>query len=214
MPHGTPIKPTHKAIQAYYAALQTYKEYEVRNEGALETAFQRLLADTGRTHGWTLLPKQPFKKGSKTIVPDGTLQDDYHLPRGFWEAKDPDDDLDTEIRKKTKAGYPLTNIIFEDTRRAVLYQNGIDKLRADLTDRRVSRAACPPMRAALAQMRTFNPWRRRSASPRRLAMGRNSHGWDVMPRHHWRQAARVSRRWLQSRSHHWPYRPVKGDRPR
>jgi len=45
MPHGTAIKPNHKAIQAYYAALQTYKEYEVRNEGALETAFQRLLAD-------------------------------------------------------------------------------------------------------------------------------------------------------------------------
>jgi site-specific DNA-methyltransferase (adenine-specific) len=129
MPDGTVIKPTHKAIQAYYAALQTFKEFEVHNEGALETAFQRLLADTGRSHGWTLLPKQPFKqKGKRPIIPDGTLQDEYHLPRGFWEAKDQDDDLDDEIRKKTKAGYPLTNIIFEDTRRAVLYQNGVDKL--------------------------------------------------------------------------------------
>jgi hypothetical protein len=57
MPPGTVIKPTHKAIQAYYAALQTFKEFEVRNEGALETAFQRLLADTGHSHGSTHLPK-------------------------------------------------------------------------------------------------------------------------------------------------------------
>jgi hypothetical protein len=102
MPHGSKIKPTHKAIQAYYAALQTFKDHEVRNEGALETAFQRLLADTGRSHGWTLLPKQPHKKGKKHIIPDGTFQDEFNLLRGFWEAKDADDDLDNEIRRKTK----------------------------------------------------------------------------------------------------------------
>jgi hypothetical protein len=130
------IKPTHKALQTYYDALSTYKKHHARHEGAVETAFQRLLADTGQLHRWTLLPKQPHKRGKKTIIPDGTLQDDYRLPRGFWEAKDADDDLDVEISKKIKAGYPLTNTIFEDTRRAVLYQNDVERFRADLTDRR------------------------------------------------------------------------------
>ena len=29
------------------------------------------------------------------------------LPRGYWEAKDTQDDLETEIRKKKAKGYPL-----------------------------------------------------------------------------------------------------------
>lgn len=57
MPKTTVIKPTHKAIQQYYQALQTYGEHHVKHEGALETAFQRLLAYTAKPHGWTLIPK-------------------------------------------------------------------------------------------------------------------------------------------------------------
>ena len=53
---------------------------------------------------------------------------------GFWEAKDTDDDLDAEIQKKIAKGYPLTNTIFEDTRRAVLFQGGQERYRFDLTD--------------------------------------------------------------------------------
>ncbi|HDS73994.1 MAG TPA: DNA helicase, partial [Firmicutes bacterium] len=41
-------------------------------------------------------------------------------------------DLDAEIVKKRKAGYPLDNIIFEDTERAVLYQNGVETMRVTL----------------------------------------------------------------------------------
>ncbi len=68
------IKPTHKAIQRYYQALQTYREYQVKHEGAVETAFQRLLADTAPAHGWTLIPKQKLTVGKKNIYPDGTLK--------------------------------------------------------------------------------------------------------------------------------------------
>ena len=32
--------------------------------------------------------------------------------------------LDAEVEKKRKAGYPLNNIIFEDTQTAILYQHG------------------------------------------------------------------------------------------
>jgi hypothetical protein len=42
------------------------------------------------------------------------------VPFGYWEAKDTNDVLDEEIRKKTAAGYPRDNIIYEDTDSAVL----------------------------------------------------------------------------------------------
>jgi len=128
------IKPTDKAIKAYYATLQAYSDQQVIHEGAVETAFQHLLTDTARAHGWMLVPKLPVKRGGKTIIPDGTIRDAYNLHRGYWEAKDTSDDLSAEIQKKTAKGYLLTNSIFEDTRRAVLFQNGQVRLDADLHD--------------------------------------------------------------------------------
>ncbi len=53
------------------------------------------------------------------------------MHRGHWEAKDTDDDLEAEIKKKIAAGYPLGNIIFEDTRVGHLFQNGRQAMRAD-----------------------------------------------------------------------------------
>jgi predicted helicase len=128
------IKPTQKPIQDYYRALQEYDARGVRHEGALETAFQRLLADTARRVGWALIPKQRVRLNGTSVFPDGTLLDSYNLPRGYWEAKDTDDDLQAEIGKKTAKGYPLSNIIFEDTRQAVLFQDRRESLRIDLAD--------------------------------------------------------------------------------
>ena len=124
MAHSNQLKPNHKAIQHYYETLQTFSDQKVTHEGATETAFSRLLADSAHAHGWTLIPKLPMRVGAKQIAPDGTVKDEFNLRRGFWEAKDTDDDLDKEIRKKIDKGYPLGNMIFEDTRQAVLYQNG------------------------------------------------------------------------------------------
>src|SRR6266849_7422391 len=135
MPRSAVLKPSHKAIQGYYQALQTYSEQRVTHEGALETAFQRLLADTAPAHGWTLLPKLKLQVRGKNIYPDGTLRDFFNLRRGFWEAKDTDDDLDAEISKKIAKGYPLNNTIFEDTRTAVLFQGQTEVLRIDLSER-------------------------------------------------------------------------------
>ena len=127
------LKATDPAIKAYHAELQVYADHDAAHEGATETAFSRLLAVTAKPHGWTLIPKKGFKVGGKHIVPDGTLQDGNFLRRGYWEAKDTDDDLEVEITKKRKKGYPIANTIFEDTQRAVLYQNGAEAERYDLT---------------------------------------------------------------------------------
>ncbi len=128
------VKP--KNLTDYYAALEAYEKQGITHEGALRSAFQNLLAETGRRTGWTLIPEL----ASGSIRPDGTFRDEYFLNRGYWEAKDTDDNLEAEIRKKIDKGYPLTNIIFEDTQRAYLYQNGQVAMQADLTQR-VS-AAC------------------------------------------------------------------------
>ena len=56
------------------------------------------------------------------------------MPLGYWEAKDADDDLDAEVSKKFKRGYPQDNIIFSDDALAVLWQNRQEVLRCDMTD--------------------------------------------------------------------------------
>jgi predicted helicase len=58
----------------------------------------------------------------KTVQPDGTLKDALRLDWGYWESKDSDDDLEAEIEKKFRKGYPSSNILFEDGQTAVLYQ--------------------------------------------------------------------------------------------
>ena len=98
MAKSTLLKPSHKAIQQYYKALDEYRGQGVKHEGALETAFSRLLADTARLQGWTLVPKEKLRVGKHTLFPDGTLHDVLfnELRRGYWEAKDTDDDLDAD----------------------------------------------------------------------------------------------------------------------
>ncbi len=106
----------------------------MEHETALRSAFQNLLEQTGRPFGWTLIPELSDTAAGKAIRPDGTFRDDYYITRGHWEAKDSHDKLETEIRKKLAKGYPQSNIIFEDTRQAQLYQNGRQAMKADLTD--------------------------------------------------------------------------------
>ncbi len=118
-----------KAIDHYYNELEAYHTHKVTHETAVRSAFQNLLASFAQSANWTLIPEQTLANGKR---PDGTLRDTFNLPRGYWEARDTRDDLNIEIRKKINAVYPITNTIFEDTRRAVLYQNNKLVLEADL----------------------------------------------------------------------------------
>ena len=104
-----------KLIDKYYADLADLARQNVLFEMGLRQPFHALLAAAGKEHGWTLIAEQEKKVGGKTIRPDGTFKDEMNLVRGYWEAKDTADKLDVEIEKKRKAGYPLNNIIFEDT---------------------------------------------------------------------------------------------------
>ena len=121
-----------KAFDLYEAAIANYQQQGVKHEQATRLAFSTLLDTLARTKGWTLVLEKPLLNGAR---PDGTLIDAFKLDRGYWEAKDTADDLDIEIPKKIKSGYPLTNILFEDTQHAVLYQNGHEVFTADLHNR-------------------------------------------------------------------------------
>src|SRR5947207_4348781 len=98
--------PYAKSIAAYYQTLKDYAYQRAFHEGAVSTAFQSLLSDAARANHWTLIPQLSSKDAGNQIRPDGTLKDFMNLVRGHWEAKDTADNLDEEIARKIKRGYP------------------------------------------------------------------------------------------------------------
>jgi len=128
------ISPTHRTIRKYYESLRDFQDQRVLNELNIRSAFESLLADAAKLKGWTLIPELPEKTAGGSVRPDGTVRDSNSLPRGYWEAKDTKDDLDTEIKRKTVWGYRLSNTIFEDTQTGVLFQNKQEILRVSLGD--------------------------------------------------------------------------------
>ena len=129
------LKPTHKPVKSYYAALDQFAKLGVTHETAVRAAFQALLENCARQCKWTLVPEFGVSTGrGKRIVVDGALVDDFRLTHGYWEAKDIHDDLPAEVERKFAAGYPRDNILFQTPQRAMLCQNGRLVLDADLTD--------------------------------------------------------------------------------
>jgi hypothetical protein len=122
-----------KSIASYLETRRLFASRSIENESSVRHAFLTLLDQTSRHYRWTMIPEHPRKAfGGRIIRPDATLQDEYTIERGFYEAKDVHDDLELEIRRKLHSGYPDSNTIFEDNSRAVLYQNGAPALSISL----------------------------------------------------------------------------------
>ena len=125
--------PAYPHIDRYRAHLAELIEFGgSANELSIRPAFQNCLDAYCRAHRekLALVPEQRARGGG---VPDGTVRDTLRMARGYWEAKDSDDDLDAEIQRKFARGYPRDNILFEDSVRAVLIQNGEEAMRADMS---------------------------------------------------------------------------------
>ncbi|MFY9227694.1 MAG: type ISP restriction/modification enzyme [Blastocatellia bacterium] len=129
------LKTSHKPIKTYYEALKQFEKLGVSHEGAVKTAFQSLLETCGQKFHWTLVAEKKIQisQTKKNIFVDGALIDDFNLIYGYWEAKDSQDDLEKEIRKKFEANYPKDNIIFQEPKRAILYQQGRRVADEDIT---------------------------------------------------------------------------------
>jgi predicted helicase len=128
---------SNQLINTYYNALHRFKQYGgSNNETSLEHAFISLVNSYAEKHHLLLVPKIAVegKKGNK-IIPDGVLKNALRLEFGYWESKDSFDDLDKEIHKKLyEDGYPDRNILFEDTKTAVLVQEGAEAMRVSMED--------------------------------------------------------------------------------
>jgi predicted helicase len=124
-------------IQQYLRELADIKRMTgSSNETVLREAFKALLKDWGKSKGLFFTAEYPIENAAfkhKGSV-DGALLYELRRPFGYWEAKDENDDIDLEIEKKFKRGYPQDNILFEDTRTLVLIQNREEVGRCDMTD--------------------------------------------------------------------------------
>src|SRR6184192_2046215 len=120
------LKPSHASVKAYYDTLHQFGQLYIDHEGAVRSAFQDLLAKCGRKAKppLTLVPEYRIERARSSVIVDGALVDLYHLPHGYWEAKDEKDDLAREVERKLDKGYPRDNIIFQAPERAILYQSG------------------------------------------------------------------------------------------
>ena len=110
-------------IQQYLNHLQDLRKVSgTDRESVVREAFKDLLKEWARTHDLVFIPEYEIITPAKDRrYIDGALLYTLRVPFGYWEAKDTRDDLDKEIEKKLRRGYPQDNIIFEDSRqRAVL----------------------------------------------------------------------------------------------
>ena len=104
-------------------------------ETTVRRAFSTLINAYARPRDLLLVEELDYynPRKHKRVTPDGTLKNILRLDYGFWESKDSDDDLTEEIARKFDKGYPDSNILFEDSQTAVLYQDGQRLLTAPFT---------------------------------------------------------------------------------
>lgn len=127
------LKTNSKPIKAYYAELSNLSQLYLFNEGAVSPAFAGVLRTCAQQMGWTLAEQYTLKREGRTLRVDGALVDAFNLVHGYWEAKDSADDLPREVQKKLQAGYPRDNILFQSLEQTILWQNGREVLRAEIT---------------------------------------------------------------------------------
>ncbi len=157
-------------INDYLKQLDLIKKVSGSNrETIVREAFKDLLKAWGKQNKLTFIAEYGMKTSTKAnIMLDGALLHELRMPLGYWEAKDADDDLEQEVNKKFKKGYPQDNIIFSDDALAVLWQNRQEVLRCDMTDTQAlskllklffsfERSEIADFRAAVEQFKTDLP---------------------------------------------------------
>ena len=124
------------SINQYYNNVdQAVKFGKSTNEQSVRNFFWMLLNDYAQKQHYLVIPELPVMGNlGKKVYPDGTIKNNWGLDVGYWESKDEKDIIDDEINSKIAKGYPLINILFEDTNVAVLYQRGTEVQRVNVRD--------------------------------------------------------------------------------
>ena len=123
-------------INRYLSELDRLRRVSGANrESVVREAFKDLLKAWGRTLDLQFVAEHEYITPAKDRrYIDGALLHSLRVPFGYWEAKDSADDLDEEIARKFRRGYPQTNIVFEDSTKAVLIQGGQEVARCSVDD--------------------------------------------------------------------------------
>jgi len=123
-------------INQYYNNLDRAIQFgKSTNETAIRNHFWVLLNTYAQKYNYELVP-EVWCQGTKgkRVKPDGIVRNLFGLDIGLWESKDENTPIDDEIDLKIKTGYPLTNILFEDSANVILYQRGEETMRISMRD--------------------------------------------------------------------------------
>ena len=123
-------------IQQYYNQLDRSFDYsKSKNEETIKSYFWMLLNDYAHRQNYEVVREVTTMgtRGSK-VRPDGILKNLWGIEIGLWESKDEKDTIDDEIDAKQRKGYPLTNILFEDSATAILFQRSEEVMRVSMRD--------------------------------------------------------------------------------
>ena len=120
---------SYPAISEYRKRRESIEKVEHQpTEGNLRSLFSRLLDSYIEGQNLVLVEERTDKKTGKR--PDGTLRNHLKLDAGHWESKGPSADLEKEISKKIKDGYPIYNTLFENSEELILYQDRVVRAQA------------------------------------------------------------------------------------
>lgn len=121
-------------INQYYSKLDCIIQYGGSpNETSIRGAFHDLLNQYADKRN-LLVVEECWVKGTtgNNIKPDGVLKNTLRLDYGYWESNDQSSNINDEIDKKIRKGYPLTNTLFENSLQAILFQHGHEVMRVDM----------------------------------------------------------------------------------
>lgn len=123
-------------INQYYNNLDRAIQFgKSNNETAIRNHFWVLLNEYARKQNYEVVT-EVWCQGTKgkRVKPDGIVKNLFGLDIGLWESKDERTNIDDEISLKIKTGYPLTNILFEDSATVILFQRGEETMRIPMRD--------------------------------------------------------------------------------
>ncbi|MBA3323785.1 MAG: DNA methyltransferase, partial [Rhodobacteraceae bacterium] len=99
-------------INDYLREIDRLRQYSgAFTEKVISEAFKDLLKTWAKSAKLHFIPQHDYLTAmGNRVVPDGAVLHDLRVPLGWWEAKDTADDLDTEIARKFRRGYPQDNL--------------------------------------------------------------------------------------------------------
>ena len=125
-------------INQYYNELYEIKQFSgEEKETSLRRCFAELLSYFAKDRNLRLVDEVKIPNSPKQ--PDGVLINRFRHRYGYWEAKDLKDDFEKELNKKIKIGYPTENLLFENSKKAMLIRGEIRET-CDMTDPKALKA--------------------------------------------------------------------------